>query len=475
MALPAGLMLGFQVGTIKNQYERNEENFTRDVHKAISESKYVYSLWNSHTSSAEDKASYNSIYTNVDSTFSVLIAQSAQPYPLLNFSPDTILPKIRKEQFLKFQNELELTRRKENKSLKEFYVLRSIQYCANCNEDSLSVAQIFPLDSLIKTNLKNNGVETKTHIAFYNKNSKNFSYLSEPIDTLRLSRSAYQFDFTTNESLVLDFPNKYEVIRAESMNVIVSSVGLILISFFCFGFAVHVLTKHSQFSKMKTDFINNVTHEFKTPIATINFALANIENDKVLQNPKAIKQFTEVIKIENKRLNGQVERVLQAASLNRKTLTLKTEHVDVHDILLKTINAFEIKLTDEDNLSSNFSAKVHTIKGDAFHLYNLFSNLLDNAIKYSRGTKEIRLETENKDNFIIIRCIDNGIGISDKNQKLIFDQFYRVPTGDVHTVKGFGLGLNYVKTIVKAHKGQIHLKSKVGQGSVFTILLPTDI
>ena len=223
---------------------------------------------------------------------------------------------------------------------------------------------------------------------------------------------------------------------------------------------------------MKTDFINNVTHEFKTPIATINFALANIENDNTLQNPKAIKQFTEVIKYENQRLNGQVERVLQAAAANRNTLAIKKEKVEVHSILEKLANSYRLKLGEKDVLICRLMAKNHSIEGDHFHLSNLVSNLLDNAIKYSGEYKEIKVETENKGSYLIIRFTDNGIGISKEQQKLIFEQFYRVPTGDLHNIKGFGLGLSYVKTIVKAHAGEIQVKSKLSKGSIFTILFP---
>ena len=475
IALPAGLMLGLQIGTVNKQNQKNKENFANDVEKAISQAEEVFRLWNSHTSSEEDRASYNSLYTNADSTFSVIIAQSAQPYPLLDFEPDTLLPKIRKAQFLQFQKELEATRRKENGRLREFYVLRSIQYCAYCQESEMSVAQIFPLDSLIRAKLEENEINTATEIAFYNTATRQYDYQSEGSDTLSFANTPYQYPITSREILRLNFPQQKIALRKELMSTLVSSLGLVLISFFCFGFAARMLFKQKQLTEMKTDFINNVTHEFKTPIATINFALANIENDNILQNPKAIKQFTEVIKYENHRLNGQVEKVLQAAALNQNALALKKEEMEVHPLLEKLVASYRMKLGEHDVITCNLRAKQHVVVGDHFHLSNMVSNLLDNAIKYSGDTKEIKVETDNRGGQLMIRFIDNGIGISKEQQKMIFDQFYRVPTGDLHNIKGFGLGLSYVKTIVKAHGGEIQLKSKLNGGSVFTILFPTAV
>lgn len=473
IALPAGLMLGLQISTVEKQYQKNKENFKNEVEQAIREVGGVYGLWNSHTSNAEDKESYNSMYTNIDSTFSVLIAQSAQPYPLLDFTPDTLLPKIRKTQFLKFQKELEETRRKENKRLKEFYVLRSIQYCADCEDHTESVAEIFPLDSLIRNKLYDNGIDTEVEIAFYNTSLQQYGYATNISNSSKYSETSYSYPFTDNETLKLYFPQYKAVLRKELLSSIISSTGLVLISFVCFGFAARMLFKHKQFSKMKIDFINNVTHEFKTPIATINFALANIENDDVVKNPKAIKQFTKVIKTENERLNGQVEQVLKAAVLNNKAYQLKKEELDFHEIIEESINNNRSKLGDNDKISSELFAANYILNGDAFHLLNLVSNLLDNAIKYSSNNKVIHIQTSNKGEYVVLRITDNGIGISASDQKYIFDQFYRVPTGNLHKIKGFGLGLNYVKSIVEAHNGEIHLKSSPNEGSAFTILLPT--
>jgi hypothetical protein len=172
MAIPAGLMLGLQVGTIQRKYENSKEIFKEDVKKTIQKANYIYASWNSHTSNEYDKKTFDTLYNNKDSSFVFMIAQSIQKYPSLKFQGDSNLPALRKSQFLKFKDELEKTRKKENKHLKEFYIFRSIQYCLNCKEDKMSVAEIFPLDSLVKAQLKLKKINTDVKIAFYSQKTK---------------------------------------------------------------------------------------------------------------------------------------------------------------------------------------------------------------------------------------------------------------------------------------------------------------
>jgi two-component system phosphate regulon sensor histidine kinase PhoR len=233
-----------------------------------------------------------------------------------------------------------------------------------------------------------------------------------------------------------------------------------------------MLYRQKKLSEMKNDFINNVTHEFKTPIATITFAVANIENEKVLENPALIKQFTQVIKDENKRLNTQVEKVLQASILENKALELKNEKVDMQTIIQSLATAYEVK-AGKEHFHQHFHALQTIVTGDTFHLSNTISNLLDNALKYSGEQVSITISTENVGKMLKISIADEGIGISPAQQKLIFEKFYRVPTGNVHNVKGFGLGLSYVKAIVEQHKGRVEVESKAGKGSTFSVFLPT--
>lgn len=472
ISFPAGLILGLQVSNVERQYSRAKTNFANDVKMAIGEAQFVYAQWLSHTSNDRDNKSYNSLYVNEDSTFWLIIAQSAQAYPKLAFKPDTLLPQIRKAQFEKFREELEQTRRKENKRLKEYYVLRSIQYCTDCDKNSMSIAQIFPMDSLLKVKLVEKKITQEFHFAFFSRQENKYIFLPQNIDEQLFDSTKHKFDFNEREELRLYFPKENEELWRSLLMPFIASLVLVLTSLLCYGLAAQMLTKQKKLDAMKNDFINNVTHELKTPIATITFATANIENEQVLQNPEAIKQFTKVIKEENKRLNLQVEKVLQAAIIDKKALELKKENVNMHLLINQLADAYELKIAEKGKISRRLNAAKAEVIGDSFHLSNTISNLLDNAIKYSPEAIEITILTESNDKYLKISILDKGLGISREQQKMIFERFYRVPTGNIHNVKGFGLGLSYVKEIVEKHKGKIFVESKLGKGSTFTIELP---
>lgn len=475
MGISAIGMIGLQSGFLYKQYLEQQRNFDFNVQRAVAVTANIYSLWNSHTSNSTDADTYNVLYTNADSTFTFMIAQSAQQYPLLDFQADTILPKIRKEQFLRFKEVLEATRRKENKRLHEFYIFRTIQYCADCKDDSLSIAQIFPLDSLMRNQLIANNIDTKVELAFYNNIRKSYSYLSpENADTSALNNTHFAYNFNQNEQLRLYFPDKNRLITASLALPAVASLVLVVVSLCGFWLALRVIFRQKQLSELKNDFINNVTHEFKTPISTIAFAVANIENEQTIHQPEYIRQFTKVIRDENKRLNAQVEKVLQTALSERKALELKREPVNLHEIINDLADAYDLKIKDKGIIHRKLNAARAQVTGDEFHISNAISNLLDNALKYSNGNLDITLHTESNERGVTVRVEDNGIGIEKEHLELIFEKFYRVPHGNVHNVKGFGLGLSYVREIADKHGGQVHVSSKPGKGSMFSIFLPFD-
>ncbi|TAH21394.1 MAG: sensor histidine kinase [Cytophagales bacterium] len=472
MSFPVGLITGLEVAMLQRLYDKAKTNFANDVKMAVGEAQYVYSLWVSHTSNEKDSKSYSSLYVNPDSTFWLLTAFSTQAYPKLDFKPDTLLPQIRKAQFERFRNELEQSRRKENKRLKEYYVLRSIQYCVDCDKNSVSIAQIFPMDSLLKAKLAEKKIKQDFEFAFFNEQENKYSFLPQTIDKQLFDSTKHKFAFNEREELCLYFPKENEEVWRSLLVPFIASLVLVLISMICYGLAARMLTKQKKLDAMKNDFINNVTHELKTPIATIAFATANIENEQVLQNPEAIKQFTKVIKEENKRLNLQVEKVLQAAIIDKKALELKKESVNMHLLINQLADAYELKIGKKGKINRRLNAAKAEVIGDSFHLSNAISNLLDNAIKYSYEEIDISILTESNDKYLKIRITDRGLGISREQQKMIFERFYRVPTGNIHNVKGFGLGLSYVKEIVEKHKGKIFVESKLGKGSIFIIELP---
>ena len=224
---------------------------------------------------------------------------------------------------------------------------------------------------------------------------------------------------------------------------------------------------------MKTDFINNMTHEFKTPIATISLAADSIDSDMVINSPNKIKRFAGIIKEENKRMLAQVEKVLQIAKLDKDDIQLKIIKIDVNELAHMAAEHTGLKVNARGGTIQTFLKSTHPIiEGDKNHINNVIHNLLDNANKYSKDSPEITLETRDAKEGVEIIVRDKGIGMTKDDTSRIFEKFYRVSTGNVHDVKGFGLGLSYVKAIVDAHKGKVRVQSSLGEGSTFMIFLP---
>jgi two-component system phosphate regulon sensor histidine kinase PhoR len=249
---------------------------------------------------------------------------------------------------------------------------------------------------------------------------------------------------------------------------------LILFVVVFFAYSVNVMLKQKRLSEIKNDFINNMTHEFKTPISTINLSADVLLGDEISSQPDRLKSYANIIKSENQRLKTQVEKVLQSALLDKSGLELEPQKFDLTELIENTIKSFNLIIEEKKgNISFQKSENEIYVKADKTHLGNIISNLIDNAIKYNTNPPKIEIKLEQQKNGIVFTVTDNGIGISKKSQKLIFEKFYRVPTGNVHDVKGFGLGLNYVKTVVEAHKGKIKVNSEPNKGSEFIIWLPT--
>jgi two-component system phosphate regulon sensor histidine kinase PhoR len=268
------------------------------------------------------------------------------------------------------------------------------------------------------------------------------------------------------------FPSRTSTMIGEMKIWIFSTVVLLLVIIF-FAYALFIILKQKRLSEVQKDFINNMTHEFKTPIATISIAAEVLKNPKIAEQPERLKKYANIILDETSRLRTQVESVLQIAVLSNKEVKLRQEEVDMHQIVEKAMNSIKPVLDmKKGHITYENTATQGIVCGDVLHLTNIIYNLLDNAAKYCEKIPEIKITLFNKENNIIILIKDNGIGIAKKNQKHIFDRFYRVSTGNIHDVKGFGLGLNYVKLMIKAHKGTIHVTSEIGEGSIFTISLP---
>ncbi len=255
--------------------------------------------------------------------------------------------------------------------------------------------------------------------------------------------------------------------------IVLGSILFTAIILVCFGLTIKTIFRQKKLSKMKNDFINNMTHELKTPIATISLVVDSMKNPSVRSNGQRTDHYMNVIKEENQRMNRQVERVLQAARFDRGELDFSLEMLEVHEILHKSSEHIRMQVDQRHGkLEWDLHAAQTEVMADPVHLVNIFSNLLDNANKYSPEAPHIILRTYNLESHCVIEVVDHGIGISKSHQPYIFDRFYRVSQGDLHDVKGFGLGLSYVKEMVEALNGSIQVQSKEQKGSTFRVYLP---
>ena len=272
------------------------------------------------------------------------------------------------------------------------------------------------------------------------------------------------------------FPNlEFKTINTDNVNVTpafyILSVCIMLLIFF--GFSIRIILKQKKLSEIKNDFINNMTHELKTPIATIGLSSEILYKGDILDDKDKIKRYADIIFKENKRLEKQVEKVLNVAKLDKNTIHLNKEIFNIHDYILSLKDGFEFNYKENGaQLKFELKSKNFMINVDAVHITNVILNLIENGIKYCSNEPIITIKTKDEFNKLIISISDNGIGIEKEHLRNIFEKFYRVPTGNIHNVKGFGLGLYYVKTIIDAHHGKIDVKSKPGIGSTFIIKLP---
>jgi len=285
--------------------------------------------------------------------------------------------------------------------------------------------------------------------------------------------SAYE-NLTKEEFLVVIVPNQGAIVFKEIAWFIIWSIIFTIIITTAFFLTIRALLKQKKLSEIKSDFINNMTHEFKTPLATISLAVDAMKNEKVIMDRSKSTYFIGIIKEENKRMNLQVETILQAALLDRKEVQLSNKLVSAHALIENAINNLILPLQENNGkIETHFTATSDVILADELHFTNVVSNLLDNAIKYSKESGLlISITTEAIGKKLVIKIKDNGIGMSKETLKRIFEKFYRAHTGNIHDVKGFGLGLNYVKTIIEAHKGNIKAESSLAAGSIFKITIP---
>jgi two-component system phosphate regulon sensor histidine kinase PhoR len=279
--------------------------------------------------------------------------------------------------------------------------------------------------------------------------------------------------FHNSNFLNVYFPEKKTFLFKSLSYIAISSLVLTLAIVLSVAFSVVIIFRQKRLSEIRNDFVSNMTHELKTPISTISLASQMLGDKSIPSEVKNTEQIAKIITEECRRLGNQVEKVLQTSVFDKGRLKLRLGEVNIHEIITGAIENFSIQVRARNGkISSSLMAENFILQADQVHFINVLSNLLDNAIKYCTRNPEIRIETADKNGFVEISVSDNGIGINKNDQKRIFERFYRVPTGNVHTVKGFGLGLSYVKMIVEEHQGHIELDSELYEGSTFKIYLP---
>ena len=332
------------------------------------------------------------------------------------------------------------------------------------------------ISAFLKRQLSENGIDIDFEFAIYDKDlstkvqSNNFEL--NPKTTYGVP----MFLDNNNESnfkLYVDFPERKKFLWSSILTMTILSIVFTLIIILAYTNAVYQIIKQRQISQIKTDFINNMTHEFKTPIATISLALDAMRNPKMIDDKEKTARYLKMIKDENKRMHAQVENVLRISKLERNELNISKDRIKLHDLIEDAVSHVELIVEDRRGyVKCHLNAEKSSVLANETHFTNVLVNILDNAIKYSDDEPKIDVTTENVGNNIILKIADHGNGMTKQVQKKVFEKFYREHTGNVHNVKGHGLGLAYVKQMIEDHQGHVSVESEKGKGSTFIIKLP---
>lgn len=332
------------------------------------------------------------------------------------------------------------------------------------------------LEHYLETNFEILNYELDYEYAIYDCNSDSMVHINRINVTGKKQKILEEEAFTKfsdfNYYFTIRFPGKNAAVLFDLNTWYISAFIIISILLF-FVYAIWVMISQKRFSEVQKDFINNMTHELKTPISTIGISAKVISDPGIVNQPKRLKNYSEIIVHQNKRMEQQVEKVLQSTLSEKGRIQLELEKIELKDCLVKVANDLQLKAEEKGGqISLKLQKGISTILADRNHLENLVFNLLDNAIKYSENSPDIAIKTIMKNGKIVLSVCDRGIGMQKDQLKNIFQKFYRIPTGNIHNVKGFGLGLDYVKNIVKAHRWKISVESEPGKGSEFSIIIP---
>ena len=357
-------------------------------------------------------------------------------------------------------------------ALKEFAKLNATNLPIAKRVDSKTV------DSVLAKELKMKGIDTKYGFSILDKANKN-TEITNKIYKEQSKQLKYSYPLFTDSkdrtlyTLALVFPRKDYSLAKNNLPMLLGTFMSLLTILGIYIISINYMMKQKKISEVKTDFINNMSHEFKTPLATISVATDSLANDKIATNPEKVKYYSHLIKQENLRMKKQVENILNMSKLERNEVNLFLKETNMRALIQQLSESFGLIVSQRNGtFTQNFTAQNYMLKVDELHISNMLVNLLDNANKYSPEAPEINIKTSNEDDWYVIEISDKGMGMETHNKTKIFEKFFREETGNIHNVKGQGLGLSYVKKIVELHKGQISVESVKGKGSTFTIKLP---
>ncbi len=482
-----------QMGLIFTSIRVNEEKFGKDVYAALNTvvkniedmerreffnqnvNGFMTSYWENQQSATGDAKSF--VELNFENRTAHLSSNNA-------LTPDAILTILNND--CNCLNCL-AERAEASRSLVAFYQ-------QNLNELPLEERiKLDPLQALLQQELDNRGINIPYDYGVFSNESNSFvivndHYVVADFNPKEVSpgyqnifESEYKAHLFTHDGaspgmLMVHFPTKNRYVWRSAWMNFLGSLLFTSIILFCFAYTIHVVFRQKKLSEMKNDFINNMTHEFKTPIATISLASDSINSPMISGNPDKVRRFANIIKQENIRMNNQVEKVLQMAVIEKKDFSLKLSDVNLHEVIESALVNIGLQVEKRSGTAKSvLEATNPIIQGDLLHISNIINNLLDNANKYSPDAPDITIHTRNVPGGVEVSVEDKGMGMSKEARKHIFDKFYRVHTGNLHDVKGFGLGLSYVKAMMNAHKGTIDVKSELGKGSSFILFFQHKI
>lgn len=456
-----GLLL-VQVYWIRNAILVRQAMFNRDVDQAMNHVVFTLNNMRYQTYFLNTKNFYQK-HQNAFAIFDSINSDLINQQPKLNNAEDIT-------RFLEKRNKL-------NKAYQKLFTTFQ-----GPNSMNFFTTHQNTIDSLISNALKKMHIWTHFEYGVYNplKNTMIFQKTGKYPNELLNTDFVYNLEPIGNNlqfplKFLLFFPKEHLFILSTLYKLLFVSVILFLILIGSFSFSIYIINKQKKLSAMKNDLINNMTHEFKTPISTISLACEVLRDETIEKSPEILQNYIGIIGQENKRLETMSEHILRSATLENGKLKLHKEILDVHELILNAVYRKKLNVESKGgSIGTNLNADLSMINGDRTHLTNVFTNLIDNALKYNLNDPAILVSTKNLQEGILVSVKDNGIGISKANQKKIFQKLYRVHTGNVHDFKGFGLGLNYVKGIVEQHEGKITVESELGKGSIFHVYLPNE-